>query len=259
MSGMVTNKEVTGKTEQVDQEQSLVVIRQQRLEILSHDRHKILSGQDYRHYELPSPLKEADMIAARMAREKAAKREIYTELDNRLRISHVTCSPVTKKLPAAEGMLALFEHDDPAVIHGKILQSRELTHYNESKTFPFTSLKHHVLLATALAENFRETGRCQLKGLVLCLSWEPPENLFKLIGMALTKKRKKWTTLFLYLDSDYTGKGNANITYSFKHAWNNIYGFKPETVLLGINVSAMNSWTAALVMLENAGKTCKIV
>jgi hypothetical protein len=54
-------------------------------------------------------------------------------------------------------------------------------------------------------------------------------------------------------------KGNANMTYSFKNVWNNIYGFIPETVLLGLNVSAVDSWTAALATLENAGKTCKIV
>lgn len=52
--------------------------------------------------------------------------------------------------------MALFDYGDPTVIHGKALQSRELACYNESKTFPFTSLKHHVLLATVLVENFRE-------------------------------------------------------------------------------------------------------
>ncbi|MFW9990444.1 MAG: hypothetical protein ACFFD4_00150 [Candidatus Odinarchaeota archaeon] len=49
------------------------------------------------------------------------------------------------------------------------------------------------------------------------------------------------------------------MTYSFKNTWNNIYGFKPETVLLGVNVMALHSWTAALAMLENAGKICKIL
>ncbi|MHA2247377.1 MAG: hypothetical protein ACXADY_20690 [Candidatus Hodarchaeales archaeon] len=257
MSGTVTSKEVMGETTGKEQLQ-VENIRLQRLEILRHNRHKILSGQDYKHFELPSPLKEADMIAARMAREKAVERKIYTEIDNRLRIAHATCCPVVTKLPAAERMLKLFEHDDPAVIHGKVLQSRELACYNESKTFPFTSLKHHVLLATALVENFREMGSCQLRGLVLCVSWKPPENLYKLVGFARAKKRGQWTTVYLYLDNDYTGKGNANATYSFKNTWNNMYGFRKEKVLLGMNVAMMNSWTAALVTLEEAGKTCKI-
>ncbi|MFW9990471.1 MAG: hypothetical protein ACFFD4_00285 [Candidatus Odinarchaeota archaeon] len=64
---------------------------------------------------------------------------------------------------------------------------------------------------------------------------------------------------YLYLDSGYTGKGNANMTYSFKDTWNNIYGFKTETMLLGVNVSTLDSWTAALALLENAGKTCRIL
>ncbi|MFW9994152.1 MAG: hypothetical protein ACFFD4_19060 [Candidatus Odinarchaeota archaeon] len=235
-----------------------VSIREILREILRHDLHKITSEHGYRHYGLPSPLKEADAIAARMAREKAVARHVYHELDNRLRISHATCCPVAEKLPPAEKMLALFDHNDPAVIHGKILQSGELACYNESKTFPFTSLKHHLLLATALVENFRETGYCQLKGLVLCASWKPPENLYKLVGMALAKKNGQWTTLYLYLDSDYTGKGNANVTYSFKNTWNNMHGFRKERTLLGMNVAAMDSWTAALVTLEEARKTCRI-
>jgi len=78
------------------------------------------------------------------------------------------------------------------------------------------------------------------------------------VGRAMTKKRKKWTTLFLYLDSEYTGKGNANAAYSWKDTWNNVYRFKPETVLLGMNVMATDSWTEALITLEEAKRTCRI-
>jgi len=235
-------------------------VKKQRLEILKHDIHKISRNGKYKHYTMDSPLKEADITAAAMARIKAVKRENYKRIDNRLRISHATCCPVTDKwkLPPEEKMLAIFNYSEPVVIHAKIMQSKGLSWYNESKTYPFTSLKHHILLATALVENFRETGIYKLKGLKLCLSFDPPENVYKLIGRALTKKRGKWTTLFLYLDSEYSGKGNANAAFSWKNTWNNIYGFEPETVLLGKNVMAMDSWTAALATLENAGKICWI-
>ncbi|MHA1449605.1 MAG: hypothetical protein ACTSP4_09325 [Candidatus Hodarchaeales archaeon] len=154
--------------------------------------------------------------------------------------------------------MEVFSSNDPAMVHAMVLKSEELACYNESKSYPFTSLKHHILLATALAENFRETRKTSLKGLKLCLSFDPPENIYKLIGRAITKKRKKWTTLYLYLDSDYTGKGNANAAYSWRNTWNNVYGFKPETILLGMNVMAMHSWTEALITLEKAKTTCKI-
>jgi len=60
------------------------------------------------------------------------------------------------------------------------------------------------------------------------------------------------------LDSEYAGKRNANASLSWKSTWNNIYGFESETVLLGKIVMMMESLTAALATLENAGRTCKI-
>ncbi|MHA1449404.1 MAG: hypothetical protein ACTSP4_08295, partial [Candidatus Hodarchaeales archaeon] len=68
----------------------------------------------------------------------------------------------------------------------------------------------------------------------------------------------KWTTLYIYLDGKYSGKGNASASYSWKNTWNNVYGFEPETVLLGKNVMATDSWTEALATIENAVRTCKI-
>lgn len=247
-----------GKEEQDKNEYTAEEIRGMRLEILQHDLHKVDDGDDYSHYTLPSPLKEADIIAARMARSIALRRYDYEEVDNRLRISHADCCVVTDKLPSADKVMEIFNHNDPSIIHAMVLQSEELTCYNESKSYPFTSLKHHLLLATSLAENFRETGKTTLKGLKLCLSFDPPRNIYKLVGRALTKKRKKWTTLYLYIDSEYTGKGNASVAYCWKNTWNNVYGFKPETVLLGMNVMATGSWTEALVTLEKAKQICRI-
>ncbi|MHA2332485.1 MAG: hypothetical protein ACXAEU_10705 [Candidatus Hodarchaeales archaeon] len=97
------------------------------------------------------------------------------------------------------------------------------------------------LLAKALVEKFKETGSCQLKGLVWSVSWKPPENLYKFVEFTLAQKKGQWTTVYLYLDNDYTGKKNANVTHSFKNTWNNLYGFRKEGVLLGINVVTMNS------------------
>ncbi len=253
MSGTVVEKKAITKQVTAGKNKQ-EKIKELRLEILRHDIHKINRNGEYTHYTMVSPLKEADITAAAMARTKAVKREDYKRMDNRLRMSHVTCCPVAIKwkLPAEKKMMGIFNHEEPSVIHAKIMQSEGLSWYNESKTYPFTSLKHHLLLACALAENFRETGNYKLKGLKLCLSFDPPGNVYKLVGRAMTKKRGKWTTLYLYLDSEYTGKGNANASFSWKNTWNNIYGFEPETVLLGKNVLAMESWTAALATLENA-------
>ncbi|MHA2298185.1 MAG: hypothetical protein ACXAEU_02690 [Candidatus Hodarchaeales archaeon] len=37
---------------------------------------------------------------------------------------------------------------------------------------------------------------------------------------------------------------------SFKETWNNMTGMNPRKIVLGNHVTAINSWTAALAMLE---------
>ncbi|MHA2296897.1 MAG: hypothetical protein ACXAEU_11555 [Candidatus Hodarchaeales archaeon] len=218
-----------------------------RIVILLHDLHKVFPGNDFKHYSLPSPLKEADMYASRMARERTFARTNFTENNNRLRYSMATRTPVTKKEPKKRKLLRELSASNPSELHELILETRELTKLNEAKTAPFTSLKHHLLLTCALGEHFLETGNAGLQGMILCIDRKKPENVYKIIGKCYKGKKRHW----LWLDNTYSSGGNAHLFLSFRSTWNNMVGMNPRSIALGSHVMAMNSWTAVLAMLEN--------
>lgn len=49
----------------------------------------------------------------------------------------------------------LLRHDDPATMHRAWLTSDVASRYNESVYYPYTSLKYHTLLVSALLDNYR--------------------------------------------------------------------------------------------------------
>jgi len=47
-----------------------------------------------------------------------------------------------------------YRESNPSELHRLILRSKKINEYNEAKSFPYTSLKYHILLACALYQNF---------------------------------------------------------------------------------------------------------
>jgi hypothetical protein len=159
-----------------------------RTVILLHDLHKIFSAKGFKHYDLPSPLKEADVLASRMGRDNNYKRENLEEQDTRLRYNIQTRSPVTEKEPHEEDLKENLQIEDIKKLHATIINSKALNQLNEARKYPYSSLKHHVLLATALTEIFLEQEQTSLKGIVLCITTKRPKNNYTIIGRCYEKK-----------------------------------------------------------------------
>jgi len=218
-----------------------------RVVILLHDLHKVFPGEGFKHIELPSPLKEADVLASRMSRVATFTRDNFKG-KSRLRYRLATRMPVSDKVPGKVGLIKELAVKNARGLHGKIYSSEKLSLLNEARANPFTSLKHHVLIACSLVENFIGQKKATMKGIVFCVDKAIPENPFKMIGECYSGKRKKLT---MWLDNKYWKGGNSHVFISFKDTWNNIVGMNTRAVKLGNNVRAINSWSAALAELES--------
>ncbi|MHA2298261.1 MAG: hypothetical protein ACXADA_19710 [Candidatus Hodarchaeales archaeon] len=220
-----------------------------RMVILLHDMHKIFTGRGFKHYALPSPLREADMLASAKSRDRILRRNDFSAIKKRIRYSLRTRMLVTEKEPEADQLFKEIKANSAGELHEKLLKAVKLSELNEARTNPFTSVKHHLLLAGALAENFLETGKIALQGLILCIAAKKPKNNFKIIGTCC-EERKKGKHLYLWLDTRYCGGGNAHLTIAFNDTWNNVVGMNTRKVRAGRRARTVKSWTTALVMLQ---------
>ena len=223
-----------------------------RTVMLLNDLHKVFPGRGFEHYKLPQPLEKGDIMASMMARNKVFKRENFMENNNRIRYSLGTRMPVVEKEPEKNQLFREIAAAGAKELHEEVMEAKGLATLNEAKTDPFTSLKHHLLLACALTENFVERGSAKLKGLVLCVDDEKPENRYKIVGRCYSKNGKK--EYYLWIDSRYCKGGNAHLAMDFNSTWNNMVGVNMSGMSRGYLVRAVRSWTAGLALLEKEKK-----
>ncbi len=92
--------------------------------------------------------------------------------NNRLRYELGTRMPVTDRVPRTAELLREVTAGNTRELQEKILDFKKLPLLNEARINPFISLKHHLLLACSLTENFIEKGTAALRGLVYCVDKE---------------------------------------------------------------------------------------
>ncbi|MHA1271586.1 MAG: hypothetical protein ACTSPY_17465 [Candidatus Helarchaeota archaeon] len=122
--------------------------------ILKHDLHKLFPSL-YSHSCLNTVLeKKADSMASFFSRNFL--KEKFSP--NYIRLSFINGqSQISKNDLYSKKILLkeLFSESNPVVLHSKILNSKILNLFSESRTFPYTSLKYHILLTCAFYYNLK--------------------------------------------------------------------------------------------------------
>jgi hypothetical protein len=128
------------------------------------------------------------------------------------------------------------------------MNSEVLATLNEAKRYPYSSLKHHLLLTTAITENYLTLEKYTLHSLVLRIEEKRPNNPYKMIGRCYKKGEEK-KEVYLHLATDYGDEGNGKVQLAFNDTWQNRVGIQSRTVNNGIYVKTVKSWTAAMAIL----------
>jgi len=124
--------------------------------VLKHDLHKIIPLSTPHSKALPNNnARRADGIAAWFSRNwmKSKFNKNYTR-QSLLKHSYNNDS---REVLAYKRILIkkLFNENDPRKLHHKILHSKLLNFYSESRMYPFSSLKYHILLTCAIYYNLK--------------------------------------------------------------------------------------------------------
>jgi hypothetical protein len=127
------------------------------LQVLRHDLHKVrITGALAHKAALPSELaRKADGVAAWLGRNFL--REPFETTYYRKSLVFRTLNLYNPRALANQNKVevaALFTESDSIKLHQAILNSKLLNLYSEARTFPYSSLKYHILLTTALYYNF---------------------------------------------------------------------------------------------------------
>ena len=128
------------------------------LQILTHDNHKLRLPGYLSHEEALTDelMKKSDGIAARLSRNWM---ECVVENTKPYRVSFLTFEPVIKKGETERNLraqvISLLKEKDPIKLHELITKSQALSLYSESLSYPFSSLKFHLLLTCAIYYNLQ--------------------------------------------------------------------------------------------------------
>jgi len=214
------------------------------LQVLRHDLHKVrIIGALTHSVALPSELaKKADGIAAWLGRNFL--REPFETTYYRKSLVFRNLNLYNLRTLANQNRLELsdlFSESDDIKLHQAILNSKLLNLYSEARSFPYSSLKYHILLTCALFYNL--CNGFELNDLYLCENC-PPKSPFQIIYHdsirvwalvpqkegALSKFSPKFYTLWerrqkLSIGGDYQ--------------------------ILDALLSLIGSWTVALALIED--------
>ena len=221
-----------GKTEVVSMKNSILIV-------LKHDLHKIFRSATPHNSSLPDKLmKKADSTASWYSRNFKFRQFS----NNPLRLSliknknHNNYREYRSKVK--EEVRNLFRESDPYKLHSKILNSRILNLFNEAKTYPYTSLKYHLLLTCALFYNFQIKNKNSK--LYLCEN-QIPNSQFQII---YRDNEREWAILPI--------DGLSRVLPRFDLTWirrmkESIGG---DRMLDGL-LATIKSWSVALSTIED--------
>ena len=135
----------------------------------------------------------------------------------------------------------LFKESDPFILHQKILDSKPLNLYSEARSYPYTSLKYHILLSCALYYNLKNGSK--LKDLYFCET-RPKESPFQIIYQ---DSFRTWAIAPLQKE------GIAKIHPKFYLTWERRrkISFGGDHQIFDELLTTIGSWTVALATVED--------
>ncbi|MHA1752628.1 MAG: hypothetical protein ACTSWR_10875 [Candidatus Helarchaeota archaeon] len=211
--------------------------------VLKHDLHKIYLFKTHREIknEFSNYARKADALAAFLSRNCLKEKFLNTPFRKSIikRYKHNNNNrEMLRKYK--EEILELFKQDDPVELHYKLLNNKVLNLFSEARSYPYTSLKYHLILTSAIYY-FLQNGK----------------NLFKLYLTDNIKKYSEFQLIFYNKKIDFKlfiaeEKGMSKIYTRFNYSWSKrtkltkIGGDRfLESLLLQIP-----SWSVALGTLE---------
>ncbi|NVM53919.1 MAG: hypothetical protein HWN66_09470 [Candidatus Helarchaeota archaeon] len=221
-----------------------MITEKEILQILRHDMHKIQIAGAPRHKDalLDTIAQKADATAAWISRnflrkkfEKELHRKslIFQERNFKQPRSQIS----QHRLEAAK----FFEESDAKQLHKAIVNSKLLNLYSEARSFPYTSLKYHILLSCALYYNLK--NGYQLKDLYLCENF-PVESPFQIIYQ---DEARIWSIL------PQQKEGMTKVYSKFYTSWEcrRKLSFGGDHKIFDELLTTIGSWTTALAAIED--------
>jgi len=218
------------------------------LQILKHDLHKVTPSGAPHSRALSNPnARRADGIASwfsrNFMRSKFNKNYVRKSL---LKFSYNNSSReilISKRSSIEE----LFNENDPEKLHRKILHSKLLNFYSESRLYPFSSLKYHLLLTCAIYYNLK--NNIDFTKLYLCENGKPKSHyqvIYSINNITWSLEPNK--------NSENSGKaGKISRLYpNFSETWKRRLKSKigGDKMLDGM-LATIKSWSAALATIED--------
>jgi hypothetical protein len=214
--------------------------------MLKHDLHKLSkNAPKHKNALTDKVMQKADGIASWLSRNFR-----FQEFSNKpFRISLVKNSNGNNnyreyKIHKTESANNLFTENDPIRLHEKILNSELLNLYNEAITYPYTSLKYHLLLSCSIYYNLFQGH--DIFNLYLCEN-DQVDSPFQII---FKNDEIEWVLT--------PHKGISRVWHRFDLTWmrritDSIGG---DRVLDGL-LSSITSWSTALATIEDYNKENK--
>lgn len=232
------------------------------LAALRHDVHKFF-GRSHRkarshldgiRVNQPVP-KGADGDAAALSRPQKRQKQTIPTHKNHYRLSLLTGDTpheftVDSKQTIKGKVMKLVEIENPDKAHRNWLRNDIAARFNESVYYPYTSLKYHTLLVTALLDNYQAGN--EFSDLKLIADLEGNVKTFRTIF-----ESKKFT---LHLDAEEGGLPSARLGDSPWQSWASVWNRLTEhpldvnnskvEMLLDANLRRIQSWSVALQYIE---------
>jgi hypothetical protein len=220
-------------------------ITEEIFEVLRHDLHKVhIIGAAPNKLAMSNELgSQADGIAAWMGRNflkepfenSSYRKSLIFRLEN-MQPSRILVNQHRREVDS------LFKTEDPFKLHEAILTSKLLNGYSEARQYPYSSLKYHLLLASALFYNLKQGT--QMKELYLCenLTYESP---FQVI---YRDSEREWTLL-----PHQSLDGLSKLYPRFSLTWvrRRKLSIGGDHQILNGLLTTIGSWTVALALLED--------
>lgn len=231
------------------------------LDVLKHDEHKTRGRRH--NSDCESVPFGADKFSSFMSRKpssptgKRAKRLEQAE-NNHYRISILTRERLYESKVFDIGVIdrelsSIFSINNPKELHNQWLNNKILTGFNESYYMPYTSLKYHTLITTALVYNRLKNRDYSELYLVLKNNGEVSyDTIFNYGGLHL-----KITSLNEAAEGDGTSKIPTldrvphKEKRNFSKVWSNLTKIKDISKHLDACLRQMNSWSTALQYIED--------
>jgi len=211
--------------------------------IQKHDLHKIRT-RDYESHAnaLKNELMaKADKLTSRMSRNW---QKFKIDLIKPYRISLISNRNLEvnrqERRIIQDDLNVIFDQDDAYRLHEQILKSKSLNRFVEALSYPYSSLKYHLLLTTAVYFNLKNGIKWPQDKLYLV---ENPDTCSEF--QIIFNRERTWALL--------PDPGMSRVQFDFAQTWRRriLISIGGEDEELASFLSRINSWSSALAFMED--------